>query len=164
MNVDVDYQSSQTWADQEGMHERMRWLRENAPIYWSETNQLFVLSRFEDVSYVSKHNDVFCSGQGVLPGNPAKLGLIDEDEPRHTKLRGLINRGFTPRMVRKLEVVFREITREAIDAVAARGECDFVEAISVPLPLLLIISATALEELQLRQRTRSWSPTPELSL
>jgi cytochrome P450 family 142 subfamily A polypeptide 1 len=156
MNVDVDYQASETWADQEAMRERMRWLRENDPVYWSEKNQFFVLSRFEDIAYVSKHNALFCSGQGVLPGNPAKLGLIDEDEPRHTQLRRLINRGFTPRMVKKLEVVFRDITTEAIDAVAARGECDFVEAISVPLPLLLIAEMIGIRK-EDRRRFHEWS-------
>ena len=61
-----------------------------------------------------------------------RQGLIDEDAPRHTQLRGLINKGFTPRMVRKLEEAFREITAEAIDAVAEHGECDFVAAIRGP--------------------------------
>ena len=38
--------------------------------------------------------------------------LLDEDEPRHTGLRSLINRGFTPRMVKKLEETFLRITTE----------------------------------------------------
>ena len=54
----------------------------------------------------------------TIPHMATKLGLIDEGEPRHGKLRNLINRGFSPRMVKKLEIVFREITTEAIDAVA----------------------------------------------
>ena len=49
--------------------ERMRWLRENAPVYWSEKTGAYIISRFEDVVHVSKHNEIFCSGHGVLPGD-----------------------------------------------------------------------------------------------
>ena len=137
MNVDVDYLDSNTWVEQD-LRERFRWLRENDPVYWSEQTEHWVITKYADVAYCSKTQEIFTSAEGVLPGNSGKLGLIDEAEPRHTKLRGLINRGFTPRMVGKLEEQFRKITTEAIDAVASKGECDFVEAISVPLPLRLI--------------------------
>ncbi len=137
MNVEVNYLESKNWDEQE-MRERFRWLRENDPVFWSEKDQLWVITKYEDVVFCSKNQDLFTSAEGVLSGSPGKLGLIDEGEPRHAKLRGLINKGFTPRMVAKLEERFREITKEAIDEVASKGECDFVEAISVPLPLRLI--------------------------
>ena len=137
MNVEVDYLESKNWEEQE-MRERFRWLRENDPVFWSEKDQLWVITKYEDVVFCSKNQDLFTSAEGVLPGSPGKLGLIDEGEPRHAQLRGLINRGFTPRMVANLEARFREIVKQAIDEVASKGECDFVEAISVPLPLRLI--------------------------
>jgi cytochrome P450 len=156
VNVDIDYAASASWADEAAMHERWRWLRRNAPVYWCETNGFWVVTRFEDVVHVSKQSDVFCSGQGVLPGNPAKLLLIDDDEPRHSQLRRLVNRGFTPRMVKKLEQAFRTITAEAIDRVAERAEFDFVEAISVPLPLELIAEMIGIRK-QDRDRFHEWS-------
>ncbi|MBW2241294.1 MAG: cytochrome P450 [Deltaproteobacteria bacterium] len=137
MDVDVHYLASETWIEAD-MRERFGWLRNNDPVYWSEKDQIWIITKFEDVAYCSKHQDLFTSAEGVLEGLPVKLGLIDEAEPRHAQLRGLINNGFTPRMVTKLEKRFREITREVIDEVASKGECDFVEAISVPLPLRLI--------------------------
>jgi cytochrome P450 family 142 subfamily A polypeptide 1 len=136
MEIDVAYLASENWDAQ--MTERLRWLRENDPVRWSENDDLWLVTRFEDVVYVSKHQEIFSSAFGVRPSNPARIGLIDEAEPRHTELRNLINRGFTPRMVRQLETVFRGIVAESIDAVAARGECDFVRDIAVPLPLKLI--------------------------
>jgi cytochrome P450 family 142 subfamily A polypeptide 1 len=136
MEIDVAYLASENWDAQ--MTERLRWLRENEPVRWSEKDDLWLVTRFEDVAYVSKHQEIFSSAFGVRPSNPAKIGLIDEPEPRHTQLRNLINRGFTPRMVRRLEAVFHQIVTESIDAVAARGECDFVKEIAVPLPLKLI--------------------------
>ena len=136
MDVDVAYLGAENWDGH--MTARLRWLRENDPVRWSAKDDLFLVTKFEDVAFVSKHQELFTSALGVRPCNPAKIGLIDEGEPRHTELRNLINRGFTPRMVRQLEIVFRAIVTESIDAVAARGECDFVKDIAVPLPLKLI--------------------------
>jgi cytochrome P450 family 142 subfamily A polypeptide 1 len=116
----------------------MKWLRANEPVFWSEKSQLFIVSKFDDISTISKNSALYCSGEGILPGITVRQGLIDEDAPRHTHLRRLINGGFTPRMVKKLEESFREITKSTIDKIAAQGECDFVQDIAVPLPLLLI--------------------------
>ena len=133
-NIDTDWVESENWTpDMDG---RMAWLRANAPVYWSEKSQLFILSRFEEIAFVSKNPEIFCSGRGILPRITIRQGLIDEDAPRHTQLRSLINKGFTPRMVGKLEEAFVEITRETIDAIAEQGECDFVEDIAVPLLLI----------------------------
>jgi cytochrome P450 family 142 subfamily A polypeptide 1 len=142
--VDVSFLNAESWS--EDMPERTRWLRANDPVHWSERDRLWLISRFDDVVYVSKHQELFTSAEGVRPGNPVRIGLIDEAEPRHGQLRGLINRGFTPRMVKKLEIDFRRITKRAIDAVAKLGECDFVEDIAVPLPLQLIASMIGIRE------------------
>ena len=136
MDVDVSYLAPESWDER--MPERFRWLRENDPMHWSEPDNLWVATRYEDVAYISKHQELFTSSHGVRPGLPAKIGLIDEAEPRHALLRRLINRGFTPRRVANLERAFLEITTASIDAVAGRGHCDFVEEIAVPLPLTLI--------------------------
>jgi cytochrome P450 len=61
-------------------------------------------------------------------------------------------------MVKILEVKFREITTKAIDAVASKGECDFVEDIAVPLPLLLIASMLGIRK-EDRERFHHWSDT-----
>ncbi len=143
MDADVAYLAPESWDAR--MPERLRWLRENDPVHWSEPDGLWVLSRHADVEYVSKHQELFTSAHGVRPKTPAKIGLIDEGEPRHAQLRRLINRGFTPRMVASLERSFLSITSEAIDAVAERGACDFVAEIAVPLPLKLIAEMMGIE-------------------
>ena len=154
-NIDIDFSKASAWnAD---MRERTEWLRENAPVYWSEKTEVYILTRFADVVHASKNNDIFCSGEGVLPGRiNAKIGLIDEDEPRHNEMRSLINRGFTPRMVRKWEEVFQQITDEALDRIAPKGECDFVEDIAVPLPLILIAEMIGIRR-EDRDRFHQWS-------
>ena len=154
-NIDIDFAQASSFDDR--MPERLRWLRRHAPVYWSEATQAFILSRYEHVVQVSKHSELYCSGQGVLPGKiNAKIGMIDEDEPRHGEMRSLINRGFTPRMVRQWETIFEQITAEALDAIASKGECDFVEDIAVPLPLILIAEMIGIRR-EDRGRFHEWS-------
>ena len=154
MDPNISYLSAPNWDS--SMKDRLRWLQDNEPIYWSEKDQLWIVTRFEDITYVSKNQPIFTSDQGVRPALDSRLGLIDEPEPRHGQLRALINRGFTPRMVKKLEVKFLEITTEALDSIANRGECDFVEAIAVPLPLLLIAEMMGIHKKD-RGRFHNWS-------
>ena len=155
MEIDIDFAQASSWNDE--MPERMRWLRENAPVYWSEKTDAFIISRYHDVVHVSKNHDVFCSGEGVLPGRMnAKIGMIDEDEPHHGEMRGLINRGFTPRMVRRWEEVFKRLTDETLDKIAWKGECDFVEDVAVPMPLMLIAEMIGIRK-EDRLRFHQWS-------
>ena len=76
MDIDVDFAHAGSWnAD---MPERTRWMRENAPVFWSEKTGAYIITRFEDVVHVSKNNELFCSGEGVLPGPLApKIGMND---------------------------------------------------------------------------------------
>jgi cytochrome P450 family 142 subfamily A polypeptide 1 len=152
--VNVAYLDPASWDSR--MLERMRWLRRNDPVRWSEKDDCFLVSKFEDVSYASKHQNLFTSEHGVRLGNTPKIGLIDEGEPRHGKLRGLINKGFTPRMVKKLEVSFREIVKESLDAIAKQGRCEFVDDVAVPLPLLVIAEMIGIRR-EDRLRFHEWS-------
>jgi len=67
-----------------------------------------------------------------------QLFMINTDPPRHTKLRALVNKGFTPRMVAQLEPHIRDITNTVIDAVVEKGSCDFVTEVAAELPLQVI--------------------------
>jgi cytochrome P450 len=64
--------------------------------------------------------------------------MINMDAPRHTKLRKIVNRGFTPRHIRTLEESVRERARTVVDAVAEKGHCDFVAEIAAPMPLQIV--------------------------
>jgi cytochrome P450 family 142 subfamily A polypeptide 1 len=154
MNIDI--MDVNTWLD--GVWERLRWLRENDPVYWDAKNQLHVISKYDDVASISKNPQTFCSGQGTRPNMPTRLSIVDMDEPRHGQLRRLINKGFTPRMVTKLETYFRDLTRRAVDAIAAKGECDFVLDIAVPLPLHLIAELIGIDP-ERRSDFHRWSDT-----
>jgi cholest-4-en-3-one 26-monooxygenase len=114
------------------------WLRRHAPVWWDGRNGFWVVTKHQDVAYVSTHPELFCSNQGYRPNVGPDPSLISLDPPRHTQVRRLINKGFTPRMVAQLEPHVRDIVTRTLDAVAARGECDFVRDVAVPLPMLVI--------------------------
>ena len=119
-------------------HPAYSWMRANRPIFWDEANGIWVVSRHADVSYVSMHADLFCSGHGVRPNEGAMLSLIGLDGQRHVSQRRLLNRGFTPRMIRTMEPRVRQVVTEALDQIAARSSCDFVTDIAIPVPLVVI--------------------------
>lgn len=154
VEIDVDYLDASSWDGD--MLARMRRLRNEAPIYWAPKSDLFVVSKFDDIVEISKNPELFCSGQGIRPRLPIRQALIDEDDPKHCQLRSTINRGFTPRMVKRLEDTFEQITRDAIDSVAAKGQCDFVESIAVPLPLILIAEMIGIPK-EGHRRFHEWS-------
>jgi cytochrome P450 len=87
---------------------------------------------------------VFISGRGSnIPDWPPEVleflgSMINMDAPRHTKLRLIVNRGFTPRQVALLEQNVHDRARAIVDSVADRGECDFVAEIAAKLPLQII--------------------------
>ncbi|HTF34246.1 MAG TPA: cytochrome P450 [Myxococcota bacterium] len=154
--LDVDFLDSANWDG--SMPERLRWLRERDPVYWSEASRCWVLAKYHDVSEVSKDQERFTSALGVRANSPVKLGLIDEAEPRHTELRRLINKGFTPRMVRLWEQKFEALCDEILGEIGPRGACDFVSDFAVPLPLLLIAEMMGIHR-EDRERFHHWSDT-----
>jgi cytochrome P450 len=104
----------------------------------------WALTRHADVMQVSRDPDTFHSAPstniGDIPPEIAEwLGsMINMDSPRHTKLRLIVNRGFTPRRVAGIEESVRTQAREIVDRVAPLGECDFVSEIAAKLPLQVI--------------------------
>lgn len=114
------------------------WLRDNDPVAWDDKNQIWLVSTYEDVAFVSKNPALFCSGQGVMVDADIPISMVTMDDPEHTRLRSIVRRGFTPRMVDTLHEQIRSLARNAIDDIAPRGSCDFVSAVAVPVPLLVI--------------------------
>ncbi len=105
------------------------------------------MTRYEDVAYASRHPEIFRSGDGfIIPDQPPAIAefygsMLALDDPRHARLRGLVQRGFTPRMVRQVEDWVREVAEGLVDGLLERfpaGECDFVEEVAAALPLRVI--------------------------
>ena len=119
------------------------WLREHAPAYWDETNELWGISRYDDVVFIEKHKELFiCSDKekgGYRPNLPADAALIGLDDPLHTKRRNLVSRRFTPRAAGQWEDHVRGVVTSLIDDMVAQGgECEIVETLAAPLPAMMI--------------------------
>ena len=143
-------------------HDVFRWLRENDPVHRDDKNGLWVISKYDDVGYVERQPELFCSGQGVRPagggGGADALSIVSMDDPEHARQRRLVSRGFTPTRITELMDHIREIARELIENVAARGQCDFVADIAKPLPLIVIAETLGLP-IDDRDLLAHWSDT-----
>src|SRR3954469_921975 len=153
-------------------HELWEWMRRNAPVYRDEKNDVWGITRYDDILTIEKDPATYSNQRGPRPhGDPLPM-MISMDDPEHQRRRKLVNKGFTPRRVREHEDTIHAICTQIIDRVCDRGECDFVWDIAAPLPLLLIadmlgFEASAYDDLlrwsdDLIRATTS-DPTPEVA-
>src|SRR5206468_2110223 len=100
---------------------------------------LWIIFDFDGVKRALVDHDTFSSdlSHAAANGTPGEW-FIFFDPPRHTKLRALISRAFTPRVVANLEPRIRELSRHLLDQTIERGEMDLAADFSVPLPMLVI--------------------------
>jgi len=142
-------------------YDYFHWLREHKPVCWqpakaissqvadiiqAEQRGYWTISRYHDIVEVSLDQKRFSSERGTVLNNDLpedrmaqlRLWMINQDAPRHTKLRQLVNKGFTKRIVHQMDVHIRELSAGIVDRVARKGECDFVAEVASELPLLVI--------------------------
>ncbi|HEY6313701.1 MAG TPA: cytochrome P450 [Streptosporangiaceae bacterium] len=105
----------------------------------------YALVRYADVVEASRHPDVFCSGKGAtsIPDLPAEFNeyfgsMINIDDPRHARLRRIVSRAFSPRLIAKFEADVRLVAASIVDELLAAGPCDFVANVAARLPLKII--------------------------
>ena len=103
-----------------------------APLLHEPQSGLWLIFDYEGVKRVITDHEAFSSRMG-----PADW-IVFTDPPRHTKLRALISKAFTPRSVMNLEPRIAMLARELLDPVIERGEMDFAREFAVPLPMMVI--------------------------
>jgi cholest-4-en-3-one 26-monooxygenase len=126
-------------------------LRAHAPVHrFDDPIQgvpFWAVTKHADVVEVSRHPETFSSfertslfREAVLDNELAEqqLMMVNMDPPQHTRLRSIVNKGFTPRMIGRLEDRIREYAEEIVDRALAKGAGDFVELVSAELPLEVI--------------------------
>jgi len=158
-------------------HAYFAMLRRQAPVSWNEVSAkagklqgmalergFWVIARHADVVDVSRDPKLFSSALGgAMIHDPDPQGLemirsmlITMDPPDHVKYRRLVQRGFTPQMVAKLEPRIRSEAREIVDAVAKRGSAEFVEDLAMNLPMVLICELMGIPR-EDRRKVFDWS-------
>ncbi|HWI64901.1 MAG TPA: cytochrome P450 [Symbiobacteriaceae bacterium] len=117
-------------------------MRDQAPLLYLSDIDLWLAFRYDDVKLILGDHANFSSEHGrtrTYQGDDVRgLSLISQDPPRHTKLRGLIAKAFTPRAIADLEPRIRAIAGELLGRVAERGTMDFIKDFASPLPLIVI--------------------------
>lgn len=142
-----------------------RALRAHAPVYKNEEIGFWALSRHADVVAGFKDHERLCNGGGISlemgdlgTDMSAVLSFLGMDPPRHTRMRGLVSRGFTPRRVAELEPRVRQIAAAYIDRFVEKGSCDFVAELAGRLPMDVVSEMLGVPESD-RDALRAWADT-----
>jgi cytochrome P450 len=105
----------------------------------------YAVTRHADVLEASRRSDVFVSGLGATSAvdMPVEFleffgSMINMDDPRHARLRGIVSRAFTPRMLKQLEDDVVRAAAEIVEDIRDKGSCDFVTEVAARLPLKII--------------------------
>jgi len=138
-------------------------LRRHAPVYRNERLGLWALSRhadvfsaFRDSARFSNRNGVSLDPAAASPAAAATMSFLAMDPPRHTRMRGLVSRAFTPRRVSDLEPRVRALARHYIDEIIESGRCDFIADFAGKLPMDVISEMLGVPESD-RAELRQWA-------
>lgn len=133
-------------------HPILRRMQVEDPIYWHPLLNLWVLTRHDDIQAISRdprlsaeRTSQFSTGvsEAMQPKLDACLRFVSHwmvfrDPPRHTILRALVVKAFTPQVVEGLRPAVREIVDEMLGAVEDTGSMDIVRDLAFPLPAMVI--------------------------
>ena len=128
-------------------------LRQEDPVHWCEPMNMWLLTRYDDISRLIRDNKRLISDRESMytdtlrPENLESasplvrhigLWLQNNNPPNHTRLRKLVNVAFTPRMIEDLEPRIGEIVNDLLDKASKSGETDFIQSFCLPLPAIVI--------------------------
>jgi cytochrome P450 len=160
---DIQLGTTNFWARPlDERHEAFTALRERCPVAFHPELEVlegapagpgfWSLTRYEDVRTVNRAPQLFSSEGGITvsedsPETREFFGsMIVLDDPRHSKLRLLVQRAFTPKTVAAIDESVRVRARQLVARAAEQGECDFVQAFAAPLPLQIICDMLGVPE------------------
>ncbi|MEV4676094.1 cytochrome P450 [Actinomadura sp. NPDC049382] len=120
-------------------------LREEAPLYRNDEIGFWALSRHADVAAAFRDHGTFSNSHGVSvepsawgPHAHRTMSFLALDPPRHTRMRALVSKGFTPRRVKEMQDGIRALTLRHLEPALEKGEFDFVSDFAGLLPMDVI--------------------------
>jgi cytochrome P450 len=147
-------------------------LREHHPVLYDEATDHWLVSRYEDVNALLRdrrfgrtYTHVATHAEMGRPEEPQwhepfwwliRNGILDMEAPDHTRVRKLVSKAFTPRMVEGLKPTIQRIIDGLVDEVSGAGEMDLIKAIAEPLPVAVIAEMLGVPESD-RHLLRPWS-------
>jgi cytochrome P450 len=140
-------------------------LRAEAPVYrnerlgfWALSRHADVLAAFRDVARFSNRNGVSLDPASSHPRAHQMMSFLAMDPPRHTRMRALVSRGFTPRRMAELEPRIRALATRHIESFVERGQCDFIKDFAGKFPMDVISEMLGVPAAD-RDRLRGWADT-----
>ena len=123
-------------------YSRYAWLRENSPCHWDDINELWVITRYDDIVAIEKDKHLFINSgkdnNGFRPNIGADQSIIAIDDPLHQARRSLVSRRFTPRAVQRWRGHITDTVDGLLEPVMKRGRAEIVEELAAPLPAKMI--------------------------
>ena len=113
-------------------------LRNHMPVFQVPGTRMWMLFDYESVKRALTDHEAFSSVVRTPAGGKTPDWLVFSDPPRHSKLRAIVMRAFTPRSIASLEPRVRELSRELLAPHLGRGELDLVADYSAPLPVIVM--------------------------
>ncbi len=155
------------------LYENYDLLRSEEPIYWSDAWTSWVLTRYVDnVECLKNVIDFSSVGRTLrfmdqipeeerhrfkaLREHYEDGGLINKDPPDHTRLRKLVLKAFSPRLVEKMRGMVTELVNELIDKVQGNGQMEMISDFAFPLPAILIAGILGVPP-EDREMFKDWS-------
>jgi len=136
-------------------HDAFRRLRTEEPVAWvedSDGSHLWAVTKHSDVIEVSRDYHRFTASRGIRieemdPDElEARRSMMEHDPPEHTRLRRLVQPGFTPRVTATYETAFRKLVGMVLDRVVPLGEFDFVTEVARELPIRMLCRLLGIPE------------------
>lgn len=158
-----DFLSQETKRDPHTFYAQ---LRSTEPLSYVEGLNAWVVTTYEDALFVLKDPRFTKDSRKIVqPGQ--EQGSVQEmtfhmrnmlmvDPPDHTRLRALVSKAFTPRMIEQLRPRIQQITDELLDAVQERGLMDLIPDFAYPLPITVISEMLGIPATD-RQKFRIWT-------
>lgn len=132
-------------------------LREEDPVHWNELYDLWVITRYDDVVWMTRHHELFSSMVFKNDPRPAYPAIdesdnelyeyvrnyqadqfIQHDRPEHLEMRKVVHSYFTPRSMESWRPFVKDAIKELLDAAEAKGSMDVMRDLATPLPVLVI--------------------------
>jgi cholest-4-en-3-one 26-monooxygenase len=164
----IDVYSMDQYAESGVPHDQLRQLRNEEPVFRHNDPQLsegyWAITRHADVVYVSRNPELFSSHEKTAmldeyaqeQIDQQRMFMLNQDPPDHTRMRGLVNRGFTPRMIAGLEARIQDTCDDIVSQALAKGEGDFVTLCAAELPLIVIAELMGVP-IEDRHKVFDWS-------
>jgi len=137
-------------------HAAFKRLREKSPVAWVDEGDdgagFWAITKHADIIEVSRDYRRFTAARGIRIEEmaddelDARRTLMEVDPPDHTRLRRLVQPGFTPKVVTTYEAAFRQLVGLVLDEVLPLGEFDFVTEIARELPIRMLCRLVGVPE------------------